>query len=137
MPFAADSDAGMRDSASAIPATTRQVLAASTYRVEPEPYLWVQVSTVRTPERHLLVCRDEREITVVTTAAGLEDLAVVAVNADRWVLFTIDCANPFYCVGFLAAIGNELVARGVDVLMASTFSRDLVFVETGAVALAR
>ena len=121
----------------AIPTSTREVLAGSRFRLEAETFLWVKVRAVGHPERHRLIHRDEREITVVTTAEGLADLDVIETNRDRWALFTVDCANPFYCVGFLAAIADVLVARGVDILVISTFSRDLVFVAEAHVESAR
>ncbi len=76
-----------------------------------------------------MVTRDEKEITVVTNEENLADLDVIAVNADRWLLIAIDCANPFYCVGFLARISAALSGAGFDILVVSTFSCDWVFVK--------
>ena len=76
-----------------------------------------------------MVTRDEKEITVVTAPENLTALDVIEANADRWLLITIDCANPFYCVGFIAKIAARLSAAGIDILVVSTFSRDCVFVK--------
>ena len=76
-----------------------------------------------------MVTRDEREITVVTKEENLEDLEIVEVNADRWLLLAIDCANPFYCVGFIARMSATLSGAGMDILVVSTFSCDWVFVK--------
>ncbi|HWW62298.1 MAG TPA: ACT domain-containing protein [Thermoanaerobaculia bacterium] len=92
-------------------------------------YLYVRASAVRNPESHLMVTRDDRELTVVTTEEQLEDVDVIERNPDRWTLLTIDCANPFYCVGFIAKISARLSAAGIDILVVSTFSRDWVMVK--------
>ena len=76
-----------------------------------------------------MVTRDEKEITVVTKEENLADIDAVAVNPDRWLLLSIDCANPFYCVGFLAKISAGLSGAGMDILVISTFSCDWVFVK--------
>lgn len=128
---------GAPSAALAIPATTRRVIADSRFRIEPEPFVYVSARSVRTPELHHMVIRDELEITVVTTPAHLADVEVVERNPDRWVQLTIDCANPFYCVGFLAAVTSVFAAHGIDVLVASAFTRDLILVKEGDAAAAR
>lgn len=111
-----------------IPASTTDVLARSTFR-RAGVFTWARASRVGDPTRHLLVIRDERETTVVTRDEALSDLDVIATNPDRWLLLAIDCASPFYCVGFVAKISSSLTAAGLDILFTSTFSRDLVFVK--------
>lgn len=76
-----------------------------------------------------MITRDARETTVVTTEELLDDLDVLAMNPDRWLLLAIDCANPFYCVGFIAKISAALSGAGMDILVVSTFSCDWVFVK--------
>lgn len=92
-------------------------------------YLWASAGAVRHPEKHLIVTRDEKETTVVTLAENLGDLDVLALNPDRWLLLSIDCANPFYCAGFIARLSAPLSAAGIDILVVSTFTRDWVFVK--------
>jgi hypothetical protein len=111
-----------------IPASTEQLIAASTFRFA-GTYMYASVRAVAHPEKHLMVTRDEREITVVTRPEHLDDLDVVAVNPDRWLLLAIDCANPFYCVGFIARISAALSGGGFDILVVSTFSCDWIFVK--------
>ena len=110
-----------------IPAATLQVLRDSVFFVDPVPYVWLRASSVREPERHLIVIRDDRETTVVTQKANLDCLVVEERNPDDWHLLSIDCANPFYCVGFLGAITGAMAQAGVDVLALSTYTRDYVF----------
>lgn len=111
-----------------IPATTADVITRSTFR-RAGTYLYVRASAVREPHLHLMVTHDDREVTVVTTEELLEHVDVLEINSDRWMLFTIDCANPFYCVGFLAKISAVLSGAGLDILVVSTFSRDWVLVK--------
>ncbi|MEO8380962.1 MAG: ACT domain-containing protein [Acidobacteriota bacterium] len=92
-------------------------------------YVWASARTVRHPEKHLMVTRDEKEITVVTAPEHLGDVDVIELNPDRWLLLSIDCAHPFYCVGFIARISDPLSAAGIDILVVSTFTRDWVFVK--------
>jgi len=111
-----------------IPESTEQVIADSTFRFA-GVYAWASVRDARDNGRHFMITRDDREITVVTAPENLASLDVVAVNQDRWLLLSIDCANPFYCVGFIARIATRLSAAGIDILVVSTFSRDCVFVK--------
>lgn len=109
--------------------STAEVIAASTYRRMPGVYRYVRVREVRHPERHLLVTRDEREITVVTLSEHLIDEPVLETSARSWVLFVVDCAKPFFCVGFIAHTTAYFAKSGIDVLVVSTFSRDYFMVQ--------
>lgn len=102
------------------------MIAASTFHFA-GTYRWARVSAIRHPEKHLMISRDEKETTVVT--AHLEDLDVLELNPDRWTLISIDCSQPFYCVGFIARISSMISAAGLDLLVLSTFTRDWVFVK--------
>jgi hypothetical protein len=103
-----------------------EIIANSTFRFAGK-YFWASAGAVRNAERHLLVARDEKETTVVTE--HLEDVDVVELNPDRWLLLSIDCANPFYCVGFIASISAPFRDAGMDILFVSTFTRDWLFVK--------
>lgn len=111
-----------------IPESTQQVIADSTFRFA-GTYRYASVRSLANAEKHLMVTRDETEITVVTQEENLAGLDVLDLNADRWLLLAIDCANPFYCVGFIARISTALSGAGFDILVVSTFSRDWVFVK--------
>lgn len=76
-----------------------------------------------------MIARDEKETTVVTTPESLHDVDVIELNRDRWLLLSIDCAHPFYCVGFIAKLSSKLSDAELDILVVSTFSRDWVFVK--------
>ena len=116
-----------------IPESTEQVIADSTFHFA-GAFRWVSARAVRNPEKHLMIARDEKETTVVTQ--DLDDVDIIAINPDRWLLVSIDCAQPFYCVGFIAKLSTMLSAAGLDILVLSTFSRDWVFVKEGDGAIA-
>jgi hypothetical protein len=111
-----------------IPESTQQVIADSTFRFA-GTYRFVSARSVGHPELHLMITRDTYEMTVVTKEEHLGDVDVLDINADRWLLLAVDCANPFYCVGFIARISAVLSAAGMDILVVSTFSCDWVFVK--------
>jgi hypothetical protein len=104
------------------------VIADSTFRFV-GTYRFVSARSVSNYEQHLMVTRDTYEITVVTKEEHLGDVDVLDVNPDRWLLLAIDCASPFYCVGFISKISAVLSAAGMDILVVSTFSCDWVFVK--------
>jgi len=112
-----------------IPESTRQVIRDSDFDLEADIFYFVEAQKVGNPELHRLICRDDKEITVVTTQAGLADLVIKAQNTEQWRLLVINCANPFYCVGFLQSIASAMTVAGLDILLVSTFSRDYVFVK--------
>ncbi len=111
-----------------IPHSTQQVIAQSDFYLETDYFCVVQARYVATPQLHRLICHDEKEITVITTEALLYDVDILDRNKEQWCLFVINCAKPFYCVGFLTAIASAMTNAGLDILLTSTFSRDLVFV---------
>jgi hypothetical protein len=111
-----------------IPASTQQVIADSTFRFV-GTYVYASVRAIAHPELHLMITRDAMETTVVTKPEYLDDLTIESLNPDRWLLLAVDCANPFYCVGFIAKISAALSGGGLDILVVSTFSCDWVFVK--------
>lgn len=104
------------------------MIADSTFRFA-GTYRFVSARSVAHPEKHLMITRDTYEMTVVTQEEHLGDVDVLDMNGDRWLLLAIDCANPFYCVGFIAKISAALSGAGMDILVVSTFSCDWVFVK--------
>lgn len=113
-----------------IPEQTETVLQQSRFWAVDGVFVYASVRRAPFADGHLLICHDvDGEITVVTRPERLSELDVVTVNPDRWALFAIDCANPFYCPGFLAKLAAAFSAERLDVLLASTFSRDLLFVQ--------
>ncbi|WP_333608395.1 ACT domain-containing protein [Arsukibacterium sp.] len=111
------------------PESTMTVIGDSQFYLEPDCYYYAKAAAVGQPALHRMIYRDDKEITVVTTEQGLADLVLLDRNPEQWRLFVIDCANPFYCVGFLANIASVMAEASIDILLISFFSRDLVFVQ--------
>ena len=113
----------------AIPESTRAVIAASTFTLSDCAYVFVKAGAVTHHDDHLMIVRDRLDTTVVTEEKNLGSVEVLARNPERWALLSIVCANPFYCVGFVAAIANAFTEAGLDILAVSAFTLDLVFVK--------
>jgi hypothetical protein len=109
--------------------TIQEVIASSTFFVDPAPYRYHLVSAYRKPEVHLQVIHNGEEITVITKEGNESMLEILKTNPERWRLLNIRCGNPFYCQGFIAAISQALAAAGIDITITSTFEYDLVFVQ--------
>ena len=108
--------------------TIGDVIRASGFTLDDVAYAYARVREVRHPERHLMVIRDGDEITVVTAVENLASLGEHDANAERWRLINIRCGKPFYCVGFIASISDALAREGIDIVIASAFTNDLVLV---------
>lgn len=104
------------------------VIASSWFTVDEAQYVYASVTSVTEPEKHLLVVRDGEEITVVTDVAHLPLPHCLKMNGEQWKLINIRCGNPFYCVGFIASITDALAAAGIDIVIISSFSNDLILV---------
>jgi hypothetical protein len=104
------------------------VIAASWFTIDNGTYVYASVGEVAHPEKHLLVVRDGIEITVVTDTSNLPLAGNYQLNKERWKLVNIRCGNPFYCVGFIAYITDTLAIAGIDIVITSSFSNDLVLV---------
>ena len=104
------------------------VIAASWFTVEDGAYVYASVTQITEPEKHLLVVRDGTEVTVATEVQNLPLPYCLKVNADEWKLINIRCGNPFYCVGFIASITDALATAGIDIVIISSFSNDLILV---------
>ena len=83
------------------------MIAASTFHFG-DAYAWVSARTVHSLEKHFMITRDDKEVTAVTTEENLAGVDVIERNRHRWRLVMIDCASPFYCVGFIAKIAAAL-----------------------------
>lgn len=111
----------------AIPESTYEVIRQSTFTCSARPYFFVKAGGVGDPSQHLAVLRDRLDTTVVTQ--DLTGVEVLGRNPDKWALISIVCANPFYCVGFIASIAQTFTQAGIDFCLMSAFTQDLVFVK--------
>jgi len=107
----------------------QKVIDLSSFTIDEGVYVYTRVKDVINPENHLIVTRDSDEITVVTDVNNLKDLGEFERNEENWKLINIRCGNPFYCVGFLAAISSQTAMNGIDITMTSTFTNDYIMVK--------
>lgn len=105
-----------------------EVIRSSWFTVEPGNFVYTRVREVGDPSPHLLVIHEREDITVVTEEQNLRALGVIDRNAESWKLITVRCGNPFYCVGFIAYITGALARKGIDIVLTSSFSNDLILV---------
>lgn len=110
-----------------IPESTYEVIRQSTFTCSAQPYFFVKAGAVGDSSQHLAVLRDRVDTTVVTQ--DLSGVEILGRNPDKWALISIVCANPFYCVGFIAAIAQTFTQAGIDFCLMSAFTQDLVFVK--------
>lgn len=104
------------------------VIDNSWFTIDEGTYVYAHVNEVTLAEKHLMVSRDAEEITVLTDINNLPAISYLQRNKENWKLINIRCGNPFYCVGFIAHITAVLANAGIDIVLVSTFSKDLVLV---------
>jgi hypothetical protein len=109
--------------------TIQEVIACSTFIVDPTVYKYYLVAAYRQPEAHLQVIHNGSEITVITKESNAGLLDILQTNPEQWRLLNIRCGSPFYCQGFIAAVSSALAAEKIDLTITSTFEYDLVFVQ--------
>jgi hypothetical protein len=105
-----------------------EVIKASWFTLEPGIYVYCRVPEVFHPEKHLMIVRDGHEITVVTHEENLSLLGSYESNKEKWRILNIRCGNPFYCPGFIATITTGMAEEGIDIVITSSFSNDLIMV---------
>jgi hypothetical protein len=104
------------------------VIQASWFTIDSGTYVYASVKEVHDPEMHLMIIRDGYEITVVTEMDNLPLAGEYLLNKEKWKMLNIRCGSPFYCVGFIAYITDVLAVEGIDIVITSSFSNDLVMV---------
>ena len=104
------------------------VIAASWFTIDPRIFVYASVQQVTHAENHLMVVRDGTETTVVTDSNSLPLDGSYELNKEKWKLVNLRCGNPFYCVGFIAFITGSLANAGIDIVLVSSFSKDMVLV---------
>ena len=107
----------------------QKVIDLSWFTIDPGVYAYTRVKKVINPDKHLIITRDSDEITVVTDLINLDSLGAYERNDENWKLINIRCGNPFYCVGFLAAISSQTALNGLDITMTSTYTNDYIMVK--------
>ncbi|MDG1840846.1 MAG: ACT domain-containing protein [Crocinitomicaceae bacterium] len=104
----------------------QEVIDCSWFTIDEGTYAYTKVTEIKHVKKHLIITQDSDEITVVTDIKNLKDLGDYERNAEDWKLINIRCGNPFYCVGFLAAISSQTALNGLDITMTSTYTNDYI-----------
>ena len=104
----------------------QEVINCSWFTIDEGTYAYTKVTEIKNVKKHLIITQDGDEITVVTDIKNLKNLGDYERNAEDWKLINIRCGNPFYCVGFLAAISSQTALNGLDVTMTSTYTNDYI-----------
>ena len=104
------------------------VIASSWFTIDPRTFVYASVQQISDAEKHLMITRDGIEITIVTDVNNFPLAGGCVVNKEKWKLVNIRCGNPFYCIGFIAFITGSLANAGIDIVLVSSFSNDLVLV---------
>lgn len=106
----------------------QEVIEASWFTIGDGVYVYTKVRQVTHVQDHLMIINDGEEITIVTRQENVQQLDLIEANKEKWRLINIRCGNPFYCAGFIAYITSSLAARGIDIVITSSYSNDLVLV---------
>ena len=104
----------------------QEVIDCSWFTIDEGTFAYTKVREIKNVKNHLIITQDSNETTVVTDIKNLKDLGDYERNAENWKLINIRCGNPFYCVGFLAAISSQTALNGLDITMTSTYTNDYV-----------
>ena len=104
----------------------QEVIDCSWFTIDEGTYAYTKVTEIKNVKKHLIITQDSDETTVVTDVKNLKDLGDYERNAENWKLINIRCGNPFYCVGFLAAISSQTALNGLDITMTSTYTNDYI-----------
>jgi hypothetical protein len=104
----------------------QEVIDCSCFTIDEGTFAYTKVREIKNVKNHLIITQDSDETTVVTDIKNLKDLGDYERNAENWKLINIRCGNPFYCVGFLAAISSQTALNGLDITMTSTYTNDYV-----------
>ena len=104
----------------------QEVIDCSWFTIDESTYAYTKVTEIKNVKKHLIITQYSDETTVVTDIKNLKDLGDYERNAENWKLINIRCGNPFYCVGFLAAISSQTALNGLDITMTSTYTNDFI-----------
>ncbi|MCW5824575.1 MAG: ACT domain-containing protein [Cyanobacteria bacterium TGS_CYA1] len=107
---------------------TQEILSNSTFVIEPGVYIYTKVNSMPCKDEHFLVAKDADEITVVTRQGNLDKLDLIERNKDDYCLIALNVSIPFYSVGFLATVSSAFAAKGHNILIVSTYSKDYLMV---------
>jgi hypothetical protein len=103
------------------------VIAGSPLALQPGIFAVARVRSVPAGISAFAVCSDGNETTIIARQDLLKDEWVES-SETGYRLVAANVSVPFNAPGFLAAIAGPLAAKGINLLMVSTFSRDYFLV---------
>lgn len=116
----------------------QEILTETTFKQVPGEYIYAKLSKgPDNPNSFFMMSFDKDEVTVVTKAENYQNLNAVERNKDNYALFELCVTVPFYAVGFLASVTSAIAAKGMNVLVVSTYSKDYILVRTEHTDLAK
>jgi len=74
-----------------------------------------------------MITKDTDEVTAVVREENLSDFQYEDVSKG-FKLIEFKITKPFLCVGFLAVVSSTVAARGINILLVSTFSKDYALI---------
>ncbi len=113
------------------------IIKNSHFKIEEGEFVYAKVSEITDIEKHFLVAKDTKEITVVTEEKNISNLNILERNKEIYSLIRLDVSTPFYAVGFLATVSKAMADKSMNILIISTFSRDYIMVVYQRVGEAR
>jgi len=112
----------------------QETIRTSTIDVMEETYAMIRLApNAALPGECFAAMWDEFETTAVVAENDAGRFQPQQVHGGLRLL-RVNVSAPFAAPGFLAAICAALAARGINVLVVSTFSRDYVLVDSGDLA---
>ena len=106
-----------------------EIIKKSTFEVKNGIFVYAKVKSFPDVKNHFLVSQDKDEITVVTLEKNLKDLDLIERNKESYKLIALNVSVPFYAIGFLATVSNEIAKKKMSVLIVSTYSKDYILVK--------
>lgn len=99
----------------------------STFSISTEVYFYCQTKDYpKNPKDHFLVVDDGEEITVVTKK--IIGFVPIQKNQNNWLLISLKLHTPFM-KGTLFNVSKAIYESDSNILIISTFSKDLLFIK--------
>lgn len=105
----------------------RKMMETSTYTLDGKSYYYCKVATMPASlGKHLLVSKDDMEITVVTSDPS--DLDLIEKNENKWALIDFK-PSAAYVKGTILLLAEALFNIDSNILVISTYSKDYTLVK--------
>lgn len=105
----------------------RAMFENSTFSISSEPYFYCQAKEYpKDFSAHFMLTSDREEITIVTN--NPDDSIIKEKDPNRWLLVSLNLATPFM-KGTLFNISKAIYESDSNVLIVSTYSKDLLFIK--------